>query len=194
MIIGEGSGHSMEKGARRGAAPDVQVLDTTTIFREHAPFVWRVVRRLGVAESDTADVCQEVFVVIHRRLAEFEGRSSVRTWVYGICVRAASDYRRRVSRRRETVTDDVPEAATEPRQDVALSMREARARLDRVLDELDDDKRAVFVLYEIEELTMADVASAVGCPLQTAYSRLHAARAQVQESIQRMRTRDEVAQ
>ena len=114
--------------------------------------------------------------------------------MYGICVRTAADYRRRVSRRRETVTDDVPEAATEARQDVALSMREARARLDRVLDELDDDKRAVFVLYEIEELTMADVASAVGCPLQTAYSRLHAARAQVQESIQRMRTRDEVAQ
>ena len=101
MIIGEGSGHSMEKGARRGAAPDVQALDTTTIFREHAPFVWRVVRRLGVAESDTADVCQEVFVVIHRRLAEFEGRSSVRTWVYGICVRAVSDYWRRVLRRRE---------------------------------------------------------------------------------------------
>jgi len=188
----------METGSARGAPPhrdaDVQALDTTTIFREHAPFVWRVVRRLGVSESDTADVCQEVFVVIHRRLPEFEGRSSVRTWVYAICVRTAADYRRRVSRRRETVTDDVPEAATEARQDVALSMREARARLDRVLDELDDDKRAVFVLYEIEELTMADVASAVGCPLQTAYSRLHAARAEVQASIQRMRTRDEVAQ
>lgn len=184
----------METGAGRGAPSDVQALDTTTVFREHAPFVWRVVRRLGVAESDTADVCQEVFVVIHRRLPEFEGRSSIRTWVYGICVRTVADHRRRIARRRETVTDAVPEATTEPRQDVALSMREARARLDRVLDELDDDKRAVFVLYEIEELTMADVASAVGCPLQTAYSRLHAARAHVEKSIHRMRDRDEVAQ
>lgn len=169
-------------------------LDTATIFREYGPFVWRVVRRLGVAESDAPDVCQEVFVVVHRKLREFERRSSLRTWVYGICVRTSADYRRRLRRRRETVTDVTPEQITEAPQDAALQMRQARALLDQILDELDDDKRAVFVLYEIEQLTMADVATAVGCPTQTAYSRLHAARDFVQRSIHQVRTRSEVAQ
>ncbi|MBK6697594.1 MAG: sigma-70 family RNA polymerase sigma factor [Myxococcales bacterium] len=162
-------------------------MDTTTLFREHGPFVWRVLRRLGVSENDTADACQEVFVVVHKKLAEFERRSSVRTWLYGIAVRVASDHRRRVRRRRELVTDVPPELLTDESPDDTAMMREARALLDGILDTLDDDKRAVFVLYEIEQLAMNDVATAIGCPLQTAYSRLHAARDLVQSSIRKIR-------
>jgi RNA polymerase sigma-70 factor (ECF subfamily) len=163
-------------------------LDTASVFRDHAAYVWRALRRLGVDERDVEDVCQEVFVVVHRRLADFEGRSSIRTWVYGICVRTASDYRRRASRRYETVTESPPEkpAKEDPHQD--LASRRARQALDRILSELDDDKRAVFVLYEIEELPMSEVAEAVGCPLQTAYSRLHAARALVTAAANRLAT------
>lgn len=153
------------------------------VFREHAPFAWRALRRLGIPESDVEDVCQEVFVVVHRKLGEFEGRSSLRTWIYGICARTASDYRRSARVRREIVTDEPPEAAQEGAQHDAVAMRQARAALDKILDELDDDKRAVFVLYEIEELTMAEVAEALGCPLQTAYSRLHAARKIVEARV-----------
>lgn len=153
------------------------------VFREHAPFAWRALRRLGVPEADVEDVCQEVFVVVHRKLAEFEGRSSLRTWIYGICARTASDYRRSGRVRREVVTDAPPEVAAEGGQHDAVALRQARARLDRILDSLDDDKRAVFVLYEIEELTMAEVAEALGCPLQTAYSRLHAARKLVEAGV-----------
>lgn len=190
MIIAARSGHTpLEEGDR---AVSLERFDTTTIFREYGPFVWRVVRRLGVPEADAADVCQEVFVVVHRRLSEFEQRSTLRTWIYGICVRASSDYRRRIRRRRENVVETTPEQPADASQDAALMMREARQRLDRILDQLDDDKRAVFVLYEIEQLTMANVASAVGCPLQTAYSRLHSARDFVQASIRRLRERDEV--
>lgn len=155
--------------------------------------MWRVLRRLGVAESDTADVCQEVFVVVHRRGDDFAHRSSVRTWIYGICVRQVADYRKRVRRRRETVTDTLPEQVAEGRQDRTLMLREARAQLDAILDQLDEDKRAVFVLYEIEQLGMNDVAAAVGCPLQTAYSRLHAARALVEQAIRDVRKREEEA-
>ncbi len=124
-------------------------------------------------------------MVVHRRLAEFEGRSALRTWVYGICVRTASDYRRRASHKRELVTESPPEqaAADDPHEDVAG--RQARKLLDGILSELDDDKRAVFVLFEIEELAMSEVAKAVGCPLQTAYSRLHAARALVAAAARR---------
>jgi RNA polymerase sigma-70 factor (ECF subfamily) len=156
------------------------------VFREHAAFVWRALRRLGVHESDVEDVAQEVFVVVHRKLAEFEGRSSLRTWLYGICVRTTSDYRKRARMKHEVVTEEPPEQQAPAAQHEQLAMRQARALLDRILDELDEDKRAVFVLYEIEQLTMNEVAQAVGCPLQTAYSRLHAARRQVEESVKRI--------
>lgn len=161
-------------------------LDTARIFRECGPYVWRVLRRLGVAESDVEDVCQEVFVVVHRKLPEFEHRSAVTTWVYGICVHTASDYRKRMGRRREVVTGEPPEQVSvlDPHQD--LEVRQAREQLDSVLGELDDDKRSVFVLYEIEQLSMNDVAVAVGCPVQTAYSRLHAARALVTLSVKKL--------
>ena len=149
------------------------------------PYVWRVLRRLGVGESDVEDVTQEVFIVVLRRLADFEGRSSLRTWIYGICIRTASDYRKRAHRRHERATDSPgTDIAVEDR---SFAAREARAELDAILSVLDDDKRAVFVLYEIEQLDMNEVATAIGCPLQTAYSRLHAARARVVEEAQRRR-------
>jgi RNA polymerase sigma-70 factor (ECF subfamily) len=141
---------------------------------------------LGVPESDVEDVAQEVFVVVHRKLGEFEGRSSLRTWLYGICVRTASDYRKRARVRHEIVTDEPPEQTAQPEQHDTLALRQARALLDGILDQLDEDKRAVFVLYEIEQITMSEVAEAVGCPLQTAYSRLHAARKEVEVAVSRI--------
>lgn len=172
-----------------GSAPSPPMRNATDvpslpeIFRQYAPFVWRALRRLGVPEADVEDVCQEVFVVVHRKLGDFEGRSSLRTWIYGICARTASDYRRSGRVRREVVTDAPPDTAHEGGQHDAVALRQARAKLDRILDTLDDDKRAVFVLYEIEELTMAEVADSLGCPLQTAYSRLHAARKIVEAGV-----------
>jgi RNA polymerase sigma-70 factor (ECF subfamily) len=163
----------------------VETLDFARVFRELAPFAWRVLRRLGVAEADVEDVCQEVFLVVHRRLGDFEGRSSLRVWVYGICTRAASEYRRRPHRRREEATSSPPEASVPAPQDEEVDRRRALAALDAALDELDDEKRAVFVLYEIEHVSMQEVAQAARCPLQTAYSRLHAARRQVEATMRR---------
>ena len=164
-------------------------LTTAAIFQAHGPFAWRVLRRLGVEERDADDVCQEVFVTVHRKLAEFEGRSSVRTWLYGICVRTASDYRKRRRGSREVPADTVEDPPVDARQEDHVAMRQARAALDGILDRLDDDKRAVFVLYEIEELSMAEIAAAVDCPLQTAYSRLHTARREVEASLKRLRAK-----
>ena len=184
---GSGSKHDRggaSEGGARQASPEVPTL--AEIFRQHAPFVWRGLRRLGVPECDVEDICQEVFVVVHRKLGDFEGRSSLKTWIYGICARTASDYRRSGRVRREVVTDAVPDAPQEGGSAYdAVALRQARATLDAILDELDDDKRSVFVLYEIEELTMAEVAEALGCPLQTAYSRLHAARKVVEAGVAR---------
>jgi RNA polymerase sigma-70 factor (ECF subfamily) len=168
-------------------APAEEALTVDEIFRRHATFAWRVLRRLGVPESDVDDVCQEVFVTVHRRLPDFEGRSSTSTWVYGICVRAASDYRKRGRVRHEITSPRPPERTIAAPQETDVALRQARELLDGILEELDEDKRAVFVLYEIEELGMTDVAAAVGCPLQTAYSRLHAARREVEAALARTR-------
>jgi RNA polymerase sigma-70 factor (ECF subfamily) len=150
-------------------------LEVREVFHEHARYVWRALRHLGIPEADVEDLCQEVFVVVQRKLSEFEGRSELRTWLYGICLRVASDHRRRAHVRHEHPHPDPSEglATSElgPEAQVA-----ARSALRALLDQLDDDKRDVLVLYELEGLTMKEVAEVVGCPLQTAYSRLHAAR------------------
>ena len=157
------------------------------VFEQNAPFVWRCLRRLGVPSGDVEDICQEVFVVVYRKL-DHTGPPA-RAWLYGICLRKVWDYRRLARNRRERLTAEPPEPPVEATQAELVGRREARAVLDEVLAHLDPKQRDVFVLYEIEELPMAEVAEAIGCPLQTAYSRLHAARKGVTEAAARMRAR-----
>jgi RNA polymerase sigma-70 factor, ECF subfamily len=161
------------------------LLSVRQIFDEHARYVWRTLRHLGVADADLEDVCQEVFVTVHRKLPEFEGRSKLRTWLYGICLRVASDYRRRAYVRRERAVPDPLQGVAEPRGNQPDVRAELRGTLVQLLDALDEDKRAVLVLYEIEGLSMKEVAEVVDCPLQTAYSRLHAARRRIAEVMAR---------
>ncbi|MEM9073840.1 MAG: sigma-70 family RNA polymerase sigma factor [Myxococcota bacterium] len=153
------------------------------VFKEHAPHVWRALRRLGVREADVADVAQEVFVVVHRKLRHFEGRSSLSTWIYGICIRRASQYRRKAWVRREVQTADPILPPLEAPQDRADEERHARVLLGRLLDTLDDDKREVFVLFEIERLPMNEIADILGVPVKTAYSRLYAARNAMKQAL-----------
>lgn len=175
-----------------GQAPAVAhaVPSFAEVYRDNATYVWRVLRRLGVREADVEDVCQEVFLVVHRKLGDFAQRSSLRTWLYSIALRCASDYRRRAHVKREAPTSDVVDAPLEPPQATSIAERQARAVLDEILDTLDESKRAVFVLYELEELTMTEVAEAVGCPTQTAYSRLHAAREAFEAAVKRRQAKE----
>ena len=151
-------------------------LDIRSLVEEHSQYVWRALLHLGVREADVEDSCQDVFVIVHRRLSDFRGDSAMRTWIYGICVRVASDYRRRAHVVREVFEVDSTRLAQPADQVERVIQRESLECLGRILDLLDDEKRAVFVLYEIEEFSMTDVAIALPCPIQTAYSRLHAAR------------------
>lgn len=174
-----------------GSAAPPRELTAAALFEEHASFAWRVLRRLGVADADADDACQEVFLTVHRRLHAFEGRSSPRTWIYGICIRVASDWRNRAATRREVASAKPPDRLVEATQVGDVALREARTLLDRILDGLDDDKRAAFVLYEIEELSLKELAAAIGCPLQTAFSRLQAARREVEAALARVRAKEE---
>lgn len=153
------------------------------IFHDEAAYVGRTLRYLGVREPHLEDVCQETFVVVHRQLGQLRG-GSVRAWVRAICVRVASNHRRSLRRRPEDAVGEPPEVAVPASQHGEAERQEARRRLLRALDALTDEQRDVFVLYEIEELTMAEIAEAIGCPLKTAYARLYAARTRVQTAMQ----------
>ena len=146
------------------------------LYGEQKRFVWRLLLRLGVPRADAPDAAQEVFLVAHRKLGTFNGTSTVRTWLFGLTRRVAADFRKRAHVRRETVTSTVPEQASAAGQGEALEQRQARQLLEQALDQFSEEQRAIFVLYELEEWSMTEIAEAVGCPLQTAYSRLHAAR------------------
>jgi RNA polymerase sigma-70 factor (ECF subfamily) len=165
---------------QRDASGSVSIPGTfREIFEAHARFVWRSLLAFGVAESDVADASQQVFMVLHQKLGQIEPGCSLRTFAYGICRRVAADFRGRAHVQRERPYSAAPELAVEPNQENEVSQRQALLRLREALDRLESAKREVFVLYEIEELTMNEVAAVVGCPLQTAYSRLHAARKEI---------------
>ena len=110
-----------------GATPEAPELDFTRMFREMAPVLWRALRRLGVPESDAEDVLQEVFLVVHRKLPEFQGRSTLRTWATGFCLRKALTYRRSARVRREVLGAPLLEPTAAPTQN-GLSPCAARAR------------------------------------------------------------------
>ncbi len=154
------------------------------IYREHFDFVWSVLRRLGVDEADVDDASQDVFVIAHRRLGQFEGRAAVRTWLYSIAMRVAAN-RRRKHARRDALLVRMPGAVPDDLEDLA-ARGQARAILERLLDRLDEHKRVVFVLAELEELTVPAIADLVGENPRTIYSRLRAARAAVANDLDRL--------
>lgn len=129
-------------------------------------------------------------MAVHKGLSSFGGRSSVRTWIYGICVYVASNHRRRAYVRRERAVAEPPEAIDLQAHE-AFEQGQRWPALQRLLDTLDPEKREVFVLYELEELSMREVAEACDCPLQTAYSRLHAARRLLLERYREQELKDE---
>lgn len=171
-------------------APKAAPLSFDAIYEAHFDYVWRSMRRLGLSSSAADDAVQDVFVVVHRRLADFEQRSSVKTWLFGIALRVARGHRRRNHRK---PTEPLPEgmASEHPDPQVLSERSEALAVLDTILDQMDDDKREVFVMAELEQLTAPEIASVTDTNLNTVYSRLRAARKIFEDGVKRHRARDE---
>lgn len=170
--------------APRSTMPRPAATTFPEIFEQHARFLWRTVMNLGVPSREAQDLCQEVMIIVHRRLPDFDG-TSLRGWLYGICVRVASDYRRSARARHEIPHGEVPEVGAAADQAEQLAQRAQRQRLMRALERLSDEKRAAVVLYDVEELTLAEVSEALGVPLQTAYSRIKAARQELRRELER---------
>jgi len=175
--------------AAEGSGPRLRF---DVVYDELFEFVWRSARRLGVHEASVDDVAQDVFLVVHRRLSEFEGRSSVKTWLFGITLRVVSDWRRTKRRKGGLLElpaeDRLPSGIAGP--DGALEREEAARLLQALLAELDDDKREVFVMVELEELSAPEVASVLTIPLNTVYSRLRVAREEFERALSRHRAKE----
>lgn len=152
------------------------------VYRRHYQFVWRTLGRLGVASSQLEDALQDVFVVLHRRRADFEGRASVQTWLYGISIKVARRARERY-RKRETVAVPASTAHAGVDPERATIGKQALGRLDAILAGLGDEQREVFVLFEIEGLDAKAIAKIVGVGRNTVYSRLRLARTNFQRGV-----------
>jgi RNA polymerase sigma-70 factor (ECF subfamily) len=159
-------------------------------FQTHGAFVCRSLRHLGVPEADLDDLLQEVFLVVSKRLDGYEERGRARAWLYSICSRITQGHRRKVTRRRES--EPAAELAAQPSQLDAVQNRQALELGFRLLQQLPAQQREVFVLYEVEDMPMVEIAQALGCPLQTVYSRLYKARERILAQVQQLQAEHEV--
>jgi RNA polymerase sigma-70 factor, ECF subfamily len=159
------------------------------LYAEHFAFVYRNARRLGVAPSTTDDVVQEVFLVVFRKLATFDGRSPVRAWVYGILANTVREHRRRFRRKEAPLvvppspdsssrmhnTDVCSATRALDAHDALVSEREIALLLE-VISSLPDAQRELIVLADLEQMSVPEICACTGANLQTTYSRLRVAR------------------
>lgn len=154
------------------------------MYAEHFRSVWRTLQRLGVFPAFIDDAAQEVFVTAWRRWSEFQGRSTERTWLLGIALRVASDVRRK-----QRPTDDVPLklAMDAPLPDAVTAAKQKSKRVEALLQQLDEERREVLLLCDVEGYTIPEVAEATGVNLNTLYTRLRTARQQFEALVKRER-------
>ena len=156
------------------------------LYEAEADYVWNSLRRLGIPEADLEDVCQEVFMAAFERLERYDPSRAIRPWLFGIAFNLASHFHRQPRHARE-VPGELPEARDESRPpDEVASAAQARKRLGSALDRIDLPRRAVVVMHEIDGLPIPEVAEALGIPVNTAYSRLRLARAELAQSVREL--------
>jgi RNA polymerase sigma-70 factor (ECF subfamily) len=162
------------------------------MYEEHFQFVWKALRRLGVQEADTPDAVQDVFIVVHRKLPEFEGRSKVTTWLFGIAMRVARDRQKLAYSRRRVDDEDAVAGFVDEGADLFADAerRQGLELLELILSTMSIEQRAVFSLFELDGLTGEAIAELLQIPLGTVYSRLRLARETFQKHVARLRARE----
>lgn len=158
-------------------------------YDQHFDFVWLSLRRLGVAPALLDDAAQDVFVVVHRRLEEFEHRSELKTWLFAIALRTARSYRRKRQPPPVEGLEQMPSTGPTPHD--VLAQLEALRVMDAILEEMDDERRALFIMVELEQIAVPEAAQVLGLKLNTAYSRLRLAREDFSAAVKRHRARDQ---
>ena len=191
---GNSAAEVRDPSARKGKESRSQgegSLSFSAIYKDYFGFVWSSVRRLGAADDAIDDVVQEVFVVIHSRIHTLQQPESLRSWIYGITRRTVSGYRRaRKSRGLDVGVAEETLASTGLSPFEQTEQNDQVQLLGRLLTQLDEAKREVFVLAEIEELSVPEIAEALEIPLNTAYSRLRVARQEFEKAVARHEARE----
>lgn len=179
--LAAGPSQSIEPATAQQSEP----LSFDALYHDEFAFAWRNLRRLGVPENQLRDAAQDVFLVVHRRLPEFEGRGTLRAWLYSIVLRVAAQYRR--ARRRKDLghTEDAQliEDTWRPGPEHRAEQNQSLRRLLELLERLDEAKRDVFILANLEGMTAPEIAGALELKLNTVYSRLRAARRELREAL-----------
>jgi RNA polymerase sigma-70 factor (ECF subfamily) len=183
MATGENTRTAARSGTPAATAPRVATPTFAQIYAEFADFVWRNARRLGVSSSSADDVVQEVFIVVFRRLPEYDGRAAMRSWIFGILVRVVQGHRRGFQRkdaRYVSLEQDraQPHAGATPGLSPSDDAENAEGvrLLETLLSQLDEDKRTVLILSVLEEWTLREIAEYLGSNTNTVHSRLRAAK------------------
>ncbi len=159
-----------------------------SIFDAHYEFIWRQIRRLGIPFERVDDATQQVFIVASQKLANI-GEGQERSFLYGTALRVASDIRRSAPYRKEVLSDHFEATDGAELPDEKLDRARARVVLDHILEALPDECRAVFTLYELEEMTLIEIARLLEIPQGTAASRLRRARTLFQEEVARFQAK-----
>jgi RNA polymerase sigma-70 factor (ECF subfamily) len=163
------------------------------VYETHFAFVWRTVRRLGGADNAVEDIVQDVFLIVHRRLGSFEGQASIRSWLFAIATRVVRDSRRSLRRKpgnlggsaRSSHDVDAIADARARCPDESAAKAEAVQRLHEILAAMSDQRREIFILAELEQMPVVDIAAAVNANVNTVHSRLRAARAEFERAVSR---------
>jgi RNA polymerase sigma-70 factor (ECF subfamily) len=161
----------------------------SAIFRAEFDYVWNSLRRLGVPERDLEDLTHDVFFRVYERLVDFDANRPVKPWLFGFSFRVASDYHRRFSNRREVLSAAAEASDPAPTALDQLVQAEALTLAQIALGGIELDRRAVFILHEIDGCAVPEIANALGLPVNTAYSRLRVARTEFQAALLRERAR-----
>ncbi len=161
--------------------------DFQRIYEAELDYVWNSLRRLGVAPAHLEDLTHDVFAVAWKKLADYDPSRPIRPWLFGIAMRLASDFRQLAWQKREVSGDDVDAQDAAPTSDEWVARRQAQAMVKKALDTLPMERRAVFVMHELDGIAIPEVAQALDVPLNTAYSRLRLARRDFAEAVEQLK-------
>lgn len=170
-------GAAAHRTAVKGASQDAAVAHSfEALYSQYFDFAWRSLRRLGIGPAVVEDAVQDTFIILHRRLADLRPDASPKAFLFGIVLRVAHDYRRTARRKGADRLDLDSAISREAGPFERTAKAEAVRVIERFLESLDEDKRAVFVLAELEGMSAPEISEALSVNLNTVYSRLRVAR------------------
>jgi RNA polymerase sigma-70 factor (ECF subfamily) len=161
-------------------------VDLESVYQTELPYVWHSLRRLGVPEADRADLAHEVFLVVERRLDSFDATRAIRPWLFGIAFRVVAHHRERAAYRREVLGESDEPRAVEPSAEELLVVEDRRRLVLKALEVLPLERRAVFVMHDLDGQTVPQIGEQTGLPINTVYSHLRRARRDFAAEVRRL--------